>query len=146
MLKKILNKFGYVSHEESLRLRQSNFSLKQENKAMREAPAVKKPVVDVDIGDPAPSDQTARREYISRVAAFHKDVMKPKILAMVSEVRADLEKVDNTPKMDELLKGTCNALWLIYDWGEEAISEVVSYQAEKLDDEERDILKETLKI
>ena len=93
-------------------------------------------VVPAGVGDPAPSDQVPRREYIARVAAFHTDVMKYKIESMVSEVRAELEKVDNPPELDRILKGTCNALWLINDWGELAVSEMMSYRTLEEDNKE----------
>jgi len=101
---------------------------------------VKKPVVKVNIGDPTPVDGPARKAYIARVAAFHKEVMRDKILAMISDVHSELEKVDIGPVMDQILKGTINSLWLIYNWGEQCINEQIANQNEELTEEERELL------
>lgn len=139
MLQKILNRLGYITKTESALLRAENFSLREDVKKTREnsdylMDVIKtmrqKRVVDTNVGDPAPEDPTARREYVARVAAFHTDVLSPKIYAMVAEVRAELEKIDNSPELDRILKGTSNALWLMHSWGELMVSEMMSYRTD----------------
>jgi len=44
-----------------------------------------------------------------------------------------------------LLKGTCNALWLLHDWGEQCVGEMISYQTEGPSQEEKELLQDKLK-
>lgn len=130
----------FKSHKEELRL--AKFEIFELEAKLKN---IKRTVIDMSIGDPEPSEVVARREYVARVAAFHKDVLDKKIKAMISEVRAELEKIENTPKMDEILKGTCNALWLIYDWGEQCVNEMISVQVDGLSEDEKKLLDDKLK-
>lgn len=138
MFDKITKNLGFITRKEALVLKQDNFLLRER---LREQPKPVRPVVDLNTGDPTPDKVDARREYVARVAAFHKDVMEQKIKSMISLVRDELDKVENTPATDLLLKGTSNALWLVYDWGEQCVNEMLSYQTDTLDVEERDLLK-----
>ncbi len=138
MFEKILKNLGFITRKEALALKQENFLYREK---LREQPKPVRPVVDLNTGDPTPDKVDARREYVARVAAFHKDVMEQKIKSMVSLVREELSKAENSPQTDLFLKGTINALWLMYDWGEECVNEMLSYQTDSLDVEERDLLK-----
>lgn len=87
-------------------------------------------VIDVDIGDPTPDDPKGRREYIARVAAFHKDVLSPKLFQMISTFHKLLEEETNDRETDLYLKiGTFICRDLL-KWGDAAISEQVGYQVE----------------
>lgn len=88
-----------------------------------------KPAVNVNLAEPIPADGEARKGYVARVAGFHKDILKPKILSMLSETHRDMEKVDNPPAWDALLKACCNILWLFDDWGEQMQNEHVANQS-----------------
>ena len=90
-------------------------------------------LVDVNIGDPSPSNPGSRKEYVAQVALFA-EIMKPKLLQLVSVLHSDLARVDNPPLFDTLQKGTINAMWLIYDWFEQMQSEHVSAQQENQSD------------
>ncbi|HEC64412.1 MAG TPA: hypothetical protein ENI23_03880 [bacterium] len=89
MFEKILNKFGYITKKESLVLRQDRILLKDQVRKLEVLLEERsRGVLDINIGDPAPmGNSAARREYIARCAAFHKDVLDAKIKSMVSEVR-----------------------------------------------------------
>lgn len=142
MIKKILKKIGFITRKEGLDLRQEIFLLKEQARKVETKP---RPVVDINIADPSPGERVARKEYISRAAAFHKDILDEKLKSMMAEVRHELTMVDNTSKMDDILKGTNNALLLLQDWGENCVNEMISYQAEPLDDEELKLLEDKLK-
>jgi hypothetical protein len=87
-------------------------------------------IIDVDIGDPTPDKIEQRREYVAKVAGFYKDVLKSKLLQMISVFHKLLEEETNDRETDLYLKiGTfiCRDLM---KWGDQAISEQMSYQTE----------------
>ncbi len=129
--------------------------LKVENLFLkRELEKVKpRPVVDVNLKDPGPTDSENRKLYVAQVAGFHKDVMGHKLLHLIAESRSQFEQIDRNTygysqeQFDLILKGTINALWLIYSWGEDMINEQISNQQEEfenLTDEEKQRLKDKL--
>jgi len=142
MFEKILNKLGFITKKESLRLRQENFVLKEK---LRQDDKIPRPVLDVNIGDPAPENPVARREYIARCAAFHKDVLDQKMQHMISTVSSELVNIESSRDFDMVLKGTINALHLIREWGESTVNEHLANQTGDIDKEEVGILKEKLK-
>lgn len=141
MLDKLLSKLGYITRKESLALRYENFELKEK---LRNTKVPTKPLVDIDIGDPAPADRVARREYVARSAAFYKDILEPKTRQMISEVNIELANVENGRGVDWLLKGTINCCHLFRDWGEMMISEHVDNQTNRIEDEELEIIKDKI--
>jgi len=143
---KMLGRWGYLSKRDSLSLREKVASLNIELEEMQEKFG-KRLVVDMKVGDPAPENEVARREYIARCAAFYKDVMETKSRQMISEINAVLGSVENSREFDLVLKGTLNALHLWRDWGEMCISEMLSYGEEEggeLEDEELQELKDKM--
>lgn len=105
------------------------FSLQSEKKKER-------PIIAVDEGDPSPLDTAKRKAYVAQVAGFHKDILSPKLKHFIRVMREDFEKVNrdtfgySQQEYDLYLKGAINGFWLIHDWGDLAINEVISYQQE----------------
>lgn len=85
-------------------------------------------VIGVDIGDPAPSDAGGRREFIARVAAFHKDILSPKLFQMISATHRLLEEETNDRETDLYLKMLTYVCRDLIKWGNEAINEQLGYQ------------------
>lgn len=116
--------------------RQKSLSLKAELIALRNEKKKERPVIAVDEGDPSPLDTAKRKMYIAQVAGFHKDILSPKIKHLVRLMREDFEKVNrdtfgySQQEYDLYLKGAINGFWLIHDWGESAINEIISYSQE----------------
>jgi hypothetical protein len=117
---------------------------------LRSQKAKEHPILDVNIGDPSPSDHEKRKLYVSQVAGFHKDYLAPKLKQIITTLRGDFEKVNRNTfglpqhEYDLYLKGAINALWLLDEWGEEMINEQIAYQ-QGLSDEETQELKDKLK-
>lgn len=116
--------------------KKKSLSLKAELIALQNERKKERPVIAVDEGDPSPSDTAKRRMYITQVAGFHKDILSRKIKHLVRLMREDFEKVNRDTfgysqrEYDLYLKGAINGFWLMYDWGESAINEVISYSQE----------------
>lgn len=117
--------------------------LTAENRSLKLFQAMQKPFIDVEMHDPSPYDTEARKMYTASVAQFFKEIMRPKLLYMISGVREQLEKLDSSVdasgapitsyksnEFDKILKGTINALWLLLQWGEQMTSEQLEYQRE----------------
>lgn len=116
--------------------RQNSLSLKAELIALREEKRKEHPIIAVDMGDPVPSDTAKRRAYIAQVAGFHKDILSPKLKLLIGGMREAFEKVNrdtfgySQQEYDLYLKGAINFGWLVHDWGEGAINEMISYSQE----------------
>ena len=125
-------------------------SLKAELIAIRDQKRREHPIVSVDEGDPSPFDTAKRKMYVAQVAGFHKDILSPKIKHLIRLMREEFEKVNRDTfghtqqEYDLYLKGAINFGWLINDWGESAINEVISYQQEEPSEEELTALKKTI--
>lgn len=112
-----------------------------------------KPVVDVEVLDPAPTAVEERKMFIAEVAGFHHKIMKPRLLKFISDARGQFEELSRNTygfsqeQYDIFLKGTLNAYWLIFEWGEGAINEQIANQMEARDisDAERKELQEKVK-
>lgn len=150
-MKKILMKWlGAVPASELESERQKSLSLKAELIALREQKSKERPIIAVDEGDPAPLDTAKRKMYMAQVAGFHKDILSPKLKHFVRLMREDFEKVNrdtfgySQQDYDLYLKGAINGFWLLHDWGDAAINEMISYTQEP---EEVDLteLKDKLK-
>jgi len=84
--------------------------------------------VDIPTDDGSPVDQNERKEYTARVAGFFTDVLNKKLAHMIGEQRKMLEDPNNSREADLFIKANINALSLILDWGEECLTEYMSYQ------------------
>lgn len=108
-----------------------------------------RPVVEIEILDPAPTAVEERKMFIAKVAEFHKSVLKQRLLKFISDVRGQFEEISRETfgfkpsEYDLFLKGTLNAFWLLHEWGESAINEQVANQTEARDlsEQERKELK-----
>lgn len=89
-----------------------------------------RPVIDVNLGDPSPTDSKSRKMYVAAVAGLHKDILGPKIKQMISKSHSLLSESTNTRDEDLSLKGAVYGLWELYNWGEKMINEQMSYQSE----------------
>lgn len=85
-----------------------------------------KDYIDVEIGDPLPTDPTKRREYVSSVAGIHTLILRKKLLSMISTSRALLESQDNPRDYDQAVKGAIFGLWEIIRWGDLMVSEDIA--------------------
>lgn len=105
----------------------------------------KKPMIDVDMGDPSPNKYEQRKAYVAAVAGFHKDYLEEKIKKIISDMRQDLERVSrdtygySQAEYDLYLKGAINFGWLLMEWGESMINEHLANQQELTDGELEDL-------
>lgn len=88
----------------------------------------KYPVVDINVGDPAPVDKEERALYVAAVAGFHKDYLKPKIKQMISTSNSLLSEIANERDLDLVLKGSIYSFKELDRWGDTMISEQVGNQ------------------
>lgn len=106
-----------------------NEQLEKENAELKQALSKSlftKEYIDINIGDPLPTDPTKRREYVSAVAGIHTLILRKKLLSMISTSRAILEKQENDPIYDQAVKGAIFGLWEIIRWGDLMVSEDIS--------------------
>lgn len=136
-MKKLLMKWlDAVPASELEKERQKSLSLKADLIALQNEKVKERPIVAVDEGDPAPDDSAKRRAYIAQVAGFHKDIQSPKLKYLIRLMREEFEKVNrdtfghSQQEYDLYLKGAINFGWLLHDWGEQAINEMISYTQE----------------
>ncbi len=128
--------------------------LTAENRSLKLFQTFQKPFIEVGVAEPSPRDSEKRKMYVANVAQFAKDILKPKLLHMISDVREQLEKMDSavdnsgvpitnfkSNEFDKILKGTINAFWLLYEWCDNMIGEQLEYQRE-VTQPELDTLKE----
>lgn len=105
--------------------------LKEEVRKLREeldTKIAKYPVVDINVGDPAPKDKEDRALYVAAVAGFHKNYLKPKISQMISTSNDLLNEIANERDLDLVLKGSVYCLKEFDRWGDAMISEQVGNQ------------------
>lgn len=90
-------------------------------------------VVAANVGDVEPSEEKARREYVASASNFYQEILEPKLLQMIAEIR-ELEDTIFTAvptgmsriEYDYILKGTSNAFKLLMDWGTAMVGEHAS--------------------
>lgn len=108
-------------------------SLKAELIALRNEKVKERPFIAVDAGEPVPDDTEKRKMYIAQVAGFHKDILSTKLKVLIGNMREAFEKVNrdtfgySQQEYDLYLKGAINGFWILHDWGDSAINEMVSY-------------------
>lgn len=93
-----------------------------------DATVAKYPIVDINVGDPSPTDKEDRKLYVAAVAGFHKNYLKPKINQMISTTNSILKDIQNERDLDLVLKGSIYAFEELNRWGDVMISEQVSIQ------------------
>ena len=139
MLQKILLKIGYVpvvNYVHADDFRRMVEQKEKENLVLRiEAASLKgksesKPVFDVSLGDPTPTDTDARKAYVAQVAGFFKGVMEPKVNYMISVTHKMLEEAGSDRDFDLILKGVVYSFREFLKWGEVMVNEQVANQIE----------------
>lgn len=122
--------------------------LKAANAAHKAFEVAQRPFIDLNVGDPTPSDSEARKLYVATVAQFFREYFNQKIYVMISNVREQLEKIDGithaggrTSQMDNFLKGTINAFWLMHDWGINMTNEEAAFNRELTEDERETLIE-----
>lgn len=136
IVNKILSKYGYVKMSNQNIVGEAtavieNDKLKKELqvlKAQVESLKLKKPLIDVKIGDPSPRDASKRKAYVAEVAGLHRTVLEPKFKQMISVAHSILEDESNPPGADSALKGAIYSLWELINWGNAMVNEQLSYQ------------------
>lgn len=125
---KILDKIGNLFGNREVVYRDRLVEVEKivEGPARRTVPEL----VPADLGDPKPDNPARYREYVARVAGFHQDVLRPKLLEMISNTHRMMEDETLVPEMDRTLKGTVYALRELMVWGDSKVAEQVSYQAD----------------
>lgn len=136
MKDRLMKWLGAVPASELEKAQQKIVSLKAELLALQNEKKMERPIIAVDETEPVPSDTAKRKMYIAQVAGFHKDVLSPKLKHMIRTMREEFEKVNrdtfgySQQEYDLYLKGAINGFWLLHDWGEAAINEMISYTQE----------------
>ncbi len=90
----------------------------------------KKLHIDMSAGDPEPSDEEERAEYVQRVAGFFTDIMDKKIEYLKSLQAIAMQDPEESDKMTQYRRGAINAFALLQDWGDQMIAEAqaIRYQ------------------
>lgn len=140
MLKNIFTKLGYITeaqHEIAVaslknkvsQLEGENLTLRAEVTSYKNSePEKPKTLIDIRLGDPIPLDSEARKMYVAQVAGFFKDIMKPKLDFMLSNLHNMLEERDSDRDFDLILKGVAYAFRDLIKWGDVMTNEQVANQ------------------
>jgi hypothetical protein len=151
MIKKILNKFGYILKSESdekLRgvheMYESQISTLDREKnileleliALRKKEEESKPIFDFNIGDPIPGGD-ARKGYVASVAGFYKDILEAKLKQMIAVSYTMLEETSNDRDFDLILKGVVYSFRDLMKWGEIMYNEQVANQTGDVEPDEK---------
>ena len=94
--------------------------------------------IDLSVGDPEPSDIEERAQYVSRVAAFHSDILNKKLEHMKSQQAVAMQDPNEDMAMIQYRRGAINAFALLQDWGDLMIGEMQDMSREidiSIDDE-----------
>lgn len=152
MLKKILEKLGYIGIEEHNRivaiLHKEKEELDDANISMRATIAslerVSKSVIEFSLGDPIPQDSEARKLYVSQVASFFKNILEPKLKFMLSKLHVMFEEQGSDRDFDLTLKGVAYAFRELMKWGNFMINEQVANQNTDIPEKDVENIKEQL--
>lgn len=83
-------------------------------------------LIPIDLKDPVPEDGEAYDAYVARVAAFHKEVLGPKLNQMLSKLHSELEDMGNDRDSDLVIKGVAYAFRELKRWGERMVNKQVA--------------------
>lgn len=146
---KIINKnVLYLKDKEIMSLRSKVAVLEREIK--NHLPL---PTINVEEDDPDSLHLVDRKAFVARVAGFHFDILSKKIKRMIADTREMLMSLGreqfnfSSQEFDIFLKGQENVLWLIFEWGENAVNEKIGDDKgdNELTEEEKDLLKDKIK-
>lgn len=147
MLKKILNKFDYVKNlnNQISQLKDEQLILRAKLISLEHLEAEKpKEIIDIEIGDPTPTDSEARKIYVATVAGFFKNIMEPKLKYMLSYLHNRFEEQDSERDFDLILKGAAYSYRELIKWGNTMINEQISNQTD-ISESDVELLKNKLK-
>lgn len=116
-------------------------SLDQAHAELRVLRVIGPKMLDVDIGDPEPTDEKLRNTYAASVALFFEEYLGKKLMWLIGQVREDLDspfgvdpsRVRELPpgttraEYDWFLRGTTNGLKLLLDWGDRMKNERAAF-------------------
>jgi len=104
-------------------------------------------LIDIDIGDPTPSDTDSRKAYVAQVAGFYFDILEKKVKHMLSNVHTLMEDCENDDKRSHQLAGAAYSLREFLFWGRTMTNEHMSYltKESEISEEELGELKEKIK-
>lgn len=89
----------------------------------------KQVLIDMDLGDPAPTDKETRALYVAQVAGLHKEIIEPKLKHMISKMHGLLEDATNDRDFDNALKGAVYFAREFMRWGDMMVNEQIANQA-----------------
>lgn len=88
-----------------------------------------------DYASPKPEGETARREYVARVAGYFEGSMREQLLHMSTQFKNQLSMFPLTERETDFFRSGVNVIGLLLDWGEEC---VVEHRSNILTDKNRD--------
>jgi len=102
-----------------------------------------KNVLNLLAGDISPHDHNQRKDYISKITIFYKDIFEKKLQEIIKYQYQELGNIDNSGNKDLIHKGTINALYLVDEWFQECVGEQAGYNSElsNLEESAEDIKK-----
>lgn len=108
---------------ENRRLKDTEARLESEKNILKQRFNVGIPGVSIFSGEPL--DEKNREAFVGDVHIFFDEILKKKIENLVAEVRQELASITSGSQYgitrndyDWFLRGTENALWKLYEWGE----------------------------
>lgn len=108
---------------ENKRIKDTNEELEYANDILKRRFNIGIPGISVFSGEP--QDEKNRESYVAEVHMFYEAILKKKIELLVAETREELASITSViqnavprDKYDWFLRGTENALWKLYEWGE----------------------------
>lgn len=124
-----LNSQAEEKAETIVRLRMIRYEQERDDLLERIRKLSAREKVPVSVGDPLPVDKEQRRAFVGAVAGLHNEVLRPKLLQMISEAREIMDNEDNTHEQDLMLKGTSHAFWELLRWGDAIVNEDQAYNS-----------------
>ncbi len=115
---------------ELVRLKKENNFLNEELFFLKEKVLIKD--LEFNLKDIDPKDVGERKFFVVKVAAFHRDILKPKMKQMITNCQILLSETENSREMDLTLKGAIYAFKEIIHWGDSICAEDVSNTVENV--------------
>lgn len=70
-------------------------------------------------------DDHGRKQYISNVAGFFPNILKPQLLSMIIEQKNTLARFGLLERETDILRSNINCFQLLLEWGERCVNEHV---------------------
>lgn len=107
-----------------------NDELSHQNSILKQKVDGNKLIIEVDMADPTPTGVEQRKEYVTRVAGFYKDVLEQKCRQMIAIFHKILEEETNDRETDLYTKLGIYVAREWMKWGETCYNEFLSYSQE----------------